>query len=599
MTNILTHIVGNQLNAHPQRAVLSWLEADRWTDIKWADYAEEIKLLAYALDILGLDTQRRVAIFSANSPRMLATDFASYLNRVIPISIYSTSSASQVEYIINDSQAEILFTGDASQLQIATGLFEKCPTLRHVVDLSDALIPGADHRVLTYSALMEMGRKAPVETKTNVEKRTASAVPDDIATIIYTSGTTGEPKGAVLPHSCFDAALTTHREFLHTITPDDTSVCFLPLSHIFEKAWTYFCLFADIKVYVNSDPKRIQQTLREVHPTCMCSVPRFWEKAYTAIQDKLGKLNWFSRRISNFAINIGKIRNLKYLRTGKKAPWIIEKLYRFFDKRVMGTVRTAMGLENGNIFPTAGAPLSPAIVKFFHCCGLDIKIGYGLSETTATVTCFPEYNYQIGSVGDPIPGVEVRIGNNNEILVKGATVMRGYLNKPEETAKAFTEDGWFRTGDAGYIDPQGALVLTERIKDLFKTSNGKYIAPQMLESRLGEDKYIDQVAVIGESRKYVTAIIIPAFEALTEYARKKQIQFKNLEDLVSNSEIVKLISGRIEKLQEGLPGFEQIKRFTLLPKAFSMESGELTNTLKLRRPVINHRYAREIEAMYA
>lgn len=599
MTNILTHIVGNQLNAHPQRAVLSWLEADRWTDIKWADYAEEIKLLAYALDILGLDTQRRVAIFSANSPRMLATDFASYLNRVIPISIYSTSSASQVEYIINDSQAEILFTGDASQLQIATGLFEKCPTLRHVVDLSDALIPGADHRVLTYSALMEMGRKASVETKANVNKRTASAVPDDIATIIYTSGTTGEPKGAVLPHSCFDAALTTHREFLHTITPDDTSVCFLPLSHIFEKAWTYFCLFADIKVYVNSDPKRIQQTLREVHPTCMCSVPRFWEKAYTAIQDKLGKLNWFSRRISNFAINIGKIRNLKYLRTGKKAPWIIEKLYRFFDKRVMGTVRTAMGLENGNIFPTAGAPLSPAIVKFFHCCGLDIKIGYGLSETTATVTCFPEYNYQIGSVGDPIPGVEVRIGNNNEILVKGATVMRGYLNKPEETAKAFTEDGWFRTGDAGYIDPQGALVLTERIKDLFKTSNGKYIAPQMLESRLGEDKYIDQVAVIGESRKYVTAIIIPAFEALTEYARKKQIQFKNLEDLVSNSEIVKLISGRIEKLQEGLPGFEQIKRFTLLPKAFTMESGELTNTLKLRRPVINHRYAREIEAMYA
>ena len=225
-------------------------------------------------------------------------------------------------------------------------------------------------------------------------------------------------------------------------------------------------------------------------------------------------------------------------------------------------------------------------------------IGYGLSETTATVTCYPNTGYEIGTVGTPMPRVQVKIGDENEILVKGPTVMRGYYNKPEATAQAFTADGWFRTGDAGYIDESGALILTERIKDLFKTSNGKYIAPQALESRLGEDKYIEQVAVIGDQRKYVTAIIIPAFEALKEYARKKHIQYRSVEDLVKNADIRKMIEERIERLQENFAGFEQIKKFTLLPQAFTMEAGELTNTLKIRRPIINNRYAREIEAMY-
>ncbi|MDE6287633.1 MAG: AMP-binding protein, partial [Muribaculaceae bacterium] len=230
--------------------------------------------------------------------------------------------------------------------------------------------------------------------------------------------------------------------------------------------------------------------------------------------------------------------------------------------------------------------------------GVNIVIGYGLSETTATVTCYPEVGYEFGSVGVPIPGVQIRIGEENEIQVKAPTVMRGYYNRPKDTAEAFTADGWLRTGDAGYIDSHGALVLTERIKDLFKTSNGKYIAPQAIESRLGEDRYIEQVAVIGDRRKYVTAIIIPAFEALKDYARRHKIAFRNIDDLINNSEIRKFFDERIERLQKGLAGFEKIKRFTLLPKEFTIENGELTNTLKLRRRVINNRYARQIEAMY-
>ena len=379
----------------------------------------------------------------------------------------------------------------------------------------------------------------------------------------------------------------------------DTALCFLPLSHIFEKAWTFFALDCGIRVYVNRDPKAIQNTIREVHPTCMCSVPRFWEKAYAAIQEKMGRMKPVSRFMCARALKIGRKRNLDYVRRGLKVPTMLEARYQFYNKRVFEKVKRIMGIEHGNIFPTAGAPLSPAITEFFRTMGVPIVIGYGLSETTATVSCYPTVGYEIGTVGTVLPGIEVKIGADNEILVKGPTVMRGYYNKPQETETAFTPDGFFRTGDAGYIDANGNIVLTERIKDLFKTSNGKYIAPQAIESRLGEDKYIEQVAVIGDNRKFVTAIIVPAIEAVKEYANKKKIQYRSLEELLKNAQIRDLISRRIEALQEGLASFEKIKKFTLLPKEFTMEAGELTNTLKIRRPVINRHYASEIEAMYA
>lgn len=402
-----------------------------------------------------------------------------------------------------------------------------------------------------------------------------------------------------MPHSCFNAAIEIHHQRLTSISDADTSLCFLPLSHIFEKAWTFFCLDCGIRVYVNADPKEIQNTIREVRPTCMCSVPRFWEKAYAAIQEKMSRMKPVSRWMCARALKIGRKRNLEYVRLGKKVPAWLETRYRFYDKRVFAKVRRIMGIEHGNIFPTAGAPLSAAITEFFRTMDVPIVIGYGLSETTATVSCYPDTGYEIGTVGTLLPGIEVKIGAENEILVKGPTVMRGYFNKPEETANSFTEDGFFRTGDAGYFDGQGALVLTERIKDLFKTSNGKYIAPQAIESRLGEDKYIEQVAVIGDNRKFVTAIIVPAVEAIKEYAQRKKIQYRSLEELLKNTQVRDLISRRIETLQEGLASFEKIKKFTLLPNEFTMEAGELTNTLKIRRPVINRHYASEIEAMYA
>lgn len=600
MENILTTLVSRQSARYGSRAALHRrISAGKWAPVSWTQLRDEVDHAARALEILGIKEEEKIAVFSPNDPYILVTDFAAFANRAVPVSIYATSSPQQVEYIVRDAGAEIIFAGTADQYRIAREVAAKVSAVRQIITYDDVERDPSDTTTLTFRQLLKLGEAASEQCRQEVERRTAAARPDDIATLLYTSGTTGDPKGAILPHSCFNAALKVHHERLTSLSDSDTSLCFLPLSHIFEKAWTYFALDCGIQIYVNRDPHIIQDAIREVHPTCMCSVPRFWEKAYAAIQEKMARMKPLSRWMCALALKTGRRRNLDYMRLGKKVPALLEMRYRFFNKKVFHKVQRIMGIEHGNIFPTAGAPLSPAITEFFRAMGVPIVIGYGLSETTATVTCFPYVGYEIGTVGTPLPDLEVKIGAENEILVKGPSVMRGYYNKPEETAAVFTEDGFFRTGDAGYFDEHGALVLTERIKDLFKTSNGKYIAPQAIESRLGEDKYIEQVAVIGDNRKFVTAIIVPAVEALKEYASRKKIQYRNLEDLVKNPRVRELISKRIESLQEGLASFEKIKKFTLLPKEFTMESGELTNTLKIRRPVINRHYANEIEAMYA
>lgn len=600
MANILTTLVDRQTKKYGDRAALYRRDdAGNWLPYTWLQLSEMTADAACALEILGVKECSKIAVFSANDPYVLVTDFAAFANRAVPVSIYATSSPQQVEYIVRDSEAEILFAGDEKQYHIAREVAARVPSLRQIVTYDNIERDTDDSATLTFTQLMELGKAASEKCRAEVARRSAAAKTDDIATLLYTSGTTGDPKGAILPHSCFNAAIEIHHERLTMLSDADTALCFLPLSHIFEKAWTFFALDCGIRVYVNRDPKAIQNTIREVHPTCMCSVPRFWEKAYAAIQEKMGRMKPVSRFMCARALKIGRKRNLDYVRRGLKVPTMLEARYQFYNKRVFEKVKRIMGIEHGNIFPTAGAPLSPAITEFFRTMGVPIVIGYGLSETTATVSCYPTVGYEIGTVGTVLPGIEVKIGADNEILVKGPTVMRGYYNKPQETETAFTPDGFFRTGDAGYIDANGNIVLTERIKDLFKTSNGKYIAPQAIESRLGEDKYIEQVAVIGDNRKFVTAIIVPAIEAVKEYANKKKIQYRSLEELLKNAQIRDLISRRIEALQEGLASFEKIKKFTLLPKEFTMEAGELTNTLKIRRPVINRHYASEIEAMYA
>ena len=604
MPNILTHLIGNAIARYGKdREAFSHVVLEEGNKhlapVSWGEFGRKVEDLACALEILDLQEKDMVAVFAANCPEILITDFACYRNRVVPVSLYATSSPEQVKYIVKDSGTRMVFLGDEIQYRTYREVAADCGNVVKTVIYNRSVeIDNDDSDSIYFEDLLELGAMASRSCRDAVELRSASARPDDIATLIYTSGTTGEPKGAVLTHSNFNAAIDIHKDRLDMLSDEDTSLCFLPLSHIFEKAWTYFCLSMGMRVAINTNPKEIQDAIRLVRPSCMCSVPRFWEKVYTAVQEKIANSKGIQKIMIERALKVGAKYNLEYRRLGLKAPWWLEQKYRFYDKNVFSKLRHVIGIENGTLFPTAGAPLSGNIVEFLVACGIPMVIGYGLSETTATVSCFPSVGYTIGSVGTVLPDISVKIGENNEILVKGPTVMRGYYGREEDNKAAFTPDGYFRTGDAGRIDETGALVLTERLKDLFKTSNGKYIAPQAIESRLGEDRYIEQVAVIGDQRKYVTAIIIPAFEAIKEYAVKKHIQFTSIEDLVENSEIRKLIAERIERLQKGFAGFEKIKKFTLLPKEFTIESGELTNTLKIRRPVINSVYASQIEAMY-
>lgn len=600
MSNILTNLISTQVAKYGDREVFRHKNSidGEWIVTSWREYQKRVESIACAMETLDIEPQENIAVFSSNRPEVLVTDYAAYANRAVPVSIYSTSSKSQVKYILNDSQARILFVGNEEQYKIARSVIDDCGSVRLIVTYDNVAREKNDNTTLTFAQLLALGESASDDCRQEVSLRRANAAEDDIATILYTSGTTGEPKGAVLPHSCFNAVMEIHKERLTMLSDEDTSVCFLPLSHIFEKAWSSFCMYMGMRFAINYDTKNVQQTLKEFRPSCMCSVPRFWEKVYTGINEKLDEMKGFKKTLVDRALKVSRRRNIDYTRVGKKAPWWLELQYRFFEKKVLKTLQRAIGLENGVLFPTAGAPLSVNITEFLQACGINIVIGYGLSETCATVTCYPQPGYELNSAGTVMPRVQIRIGENDEIQVKGPTVLREYYNKPQETTEAFTRDGWFRTGDAGKIDENGNLIITDRLKDLLKTSNGKYIAPQAIESRLGEDKFIEQVAVIGERRKYVTAIIIPAFEALKEYAAEKKIQYHDIEELVRNSDVKAMIQERIDVLQEGFANYEKIKKITLLSKAFSMETGELTNTLKIRRPVIRTRYAREIEAMY-
>ena len=597
--NILTYLPVRHAAEHPEHPALAAQdEQDRWYDISWREFDTQVRVAARALAVLGVKPSDCVGTFSANRPENLVTDFACYRNRAVSVSIYATSSPEQVEYIVNDACCEVLFAGNTTQYRYAREAQSRCGCLKHIIVIKPIELDEDDDSSMLWSDFMKLGENAGDEVEAQVENRAKSACPDDLATLVYTSGTTGEPKGAMLSHSNYDYALEAHRVRLDMLSPKDVSMAFLPLSHIFEKGFTYVCLMLGIKVAVNRDPRAIQDTIKEVRPTCMCAVPRFWEKVYAAVHEKIASMSPVARMRVNAALKVGHKRNIEYKRRGLKAPWWLEHSYKLFDRKVFAMLRGAIGIDNPNIFPTAGAPVSAEIVEFFHSAGLFLMTGYGLSETTATVTCFPMKDYDIASVGTTIPWVQVKIDSNSEVLVKGPTVMGGYYHKPEATAEAFTADGWFRTGDAGYLDKNGNLFLTDRIKDLFKTSNGKYIAPQAIETRLGTDKFIEQVAVIGDSRKYVSALIVPSFAALRAWADEKKIAYGSMEELLDDKRVNEMMEKRLEVLQKGLAPYEKIKRFKLLAHEFTMESGELTNTLKLKRRVINKNYADIIESLY-
>lgn len=578
-----------------------WRKDGEWLSTSWREFNAQVNVAGRALAALGLLEKDTIAICSPNTPQILITEFGGFLNRITPIPIYASSSQQQFDFIVDNGEAKALFVGDKHQYPLAYNYWKnhKDQILKIVVFKNDGLDLFADDDVTVFwDDFVRLGMNASEEIMREVERRTDDGLPEDMATLIYTSGTTGEPKGVAITHANYNAAMEAHLKELTTVSDKDLSMAFLPMSHILEKAWCYFCITKGITIAVNYDPRLIQDTLKEVEPNIMCCVPRFWEKVYAGVKEKIAGMSKMQRSMVARAIKVGKKRNIDYLSKGRKVPWLLEKEYGFWDSNVFFKLKKAIGIPNPNLFPTAGAPLSDRICLFMRSVGIDVRIGYGLSETTATVSFFPNVGYKIGTVGKPLPGVSVRIDEEGEILVKGATVTPGYFKNPDANAKAFTDDGYFRTGDAGYFTPEGDLVLTERVKDLFKTSNGKYIAPQMLESRLAENKYIDEVAVIGDQRKFVTALVVPNLSQLRKWAAMNGMGDLDTEELVSDPKTVAFVMSEIQPLQKDLAEFEKIKKITLLPNHFSIMNGEVTNTMKVRRPVVAKRYAKEIEKMY-
>ena len=595
----LARLIHDQAKKYGDREVLIYKDfgGTEWKSYSWNQFSQKVKIVSNALLNLGVKVQENVGVFSQNSIQYLFCDFGAWGIRAVTIPFYATSSEQQIQFMVNYAKVRFLFVGEQEQYDKARRVFSTCKTMERIIIFDKGVrIAEQDANAMYFDDFLKLGENLPRQTE--VDALTAAASMDDIANILYTSGTTGDSKGVILTCGQYHAAMEANNKCV-PVGENDRVLNFLPFTHIFEKGWKILCLTEGAKLIVNTYPLEVQQSMKETHPTCMSSVPRFWEKVYMGVLEKIETASAPKRKLFQYALNVGKKHNIDYLSKGKRPPLALHLEYEMLNKTVFSLVRKELGLENAHFFPTAGATVNPKVEEFVHAIGINMVVGYGLTESLATVSCnHLGEPFTVGGVGIPIEGIDIRISEEGEVLLKGPTITIGYYNRDDLTRAAFTADGYFKTGDSGYLKG-GELFLKERIKDLYKTSNGKYIAPQMIESKLLVDKYIDQIAIIADQRKFVSALIIPVYPLLEEYAREHHIPFDSHEQLCADPQINEMMKERIDTLQQQLAHYEQIKRFTLLPHHFSMERGELTNTLKIKRRVLNENYKKEIDAMYA
>ena len=594
----LSVLIHEQAKKYGSKPVLTFRNFGslEWRTISWNQFSMRVKQVSNALLNLGMNPQETIGVFAQNCVQYLYTDFGAYGVRVISIPFYATSSEQQIQYMIQDAAVKFLFVGEQEQYDKAHRIATLCPSLEKIIIFDSSVrISSHDPNSIYFEDFLRLGEGLPRQSE--VEDRWKQSNYEDICNILYTSGTTGESKGVLLTYKMYHAALVANNKCV-PVTEKDRVINFLPLTHVFERGWAYLCLSEGAQLIVNTYPKEIQDSMRETHPTCMSAVPRFWEKVYVAVKARMESSSAMQRKLFYHALNVGRKRNITYLARGKRVPLALEMEYKVLNRTILGLVRKQLGLENPNIFPTAGAYVSPEVEEFVHSIGIDMIVGYGLTESLATVSCDHKGEpFTVGSVGRPIEGIQIKISEEGEVMLKGDTITPGYFRREALNTEAFDADGFFHTGDSGYLKG-GELFLKERIKDLFKTSNGKYVAPQMIESMLLVDKFIEQVAVIADQRKFVSALIVPEFTVLEEWAKRQNITFESREELCANKQVNEMMHERIDTLQQRLASYEQIKHFTLLAHHFSMESGELTNTLKLRRVVVNKNYQAVIDKMY-
>ena len=572
-------------------------KTNTWIPTTWNQFSETVATVSNALIELGVGVQENIGVFTQNKPESLFMDFGAFGVRAVTVPLYATSSEAQVHYILEDAQIRYLFVGEQQQYDVAFRVMALSSTLKQIVVFDkDVKFDSRDESSIYMDDFLAMGKDR--QHQAEVDKRTAESDTEDLMNILYTSGTTGESKGVMLSHAGYESVMDAHCERFPGLGENDVVINFLPFTHVFERAWSCWCLCVGAELNINLRPQDIQMTIKEVRPTAMCSVPRFWEKVYAGVNEVIGSATGVKKTLMQDAIKVGREHNVEYVCKGKSAPLWLHMKYKFYEKTIYSLLKKTLGLDRGAFFPTAGAAIPPAVQDFVLSVGINMVAGYGLTESVATVSCENNFDHMVGSVGKLMPHMQVKFGENDEILLKGPAITKGYYKKEAATKAAFTEDGWFRTGDAGYMK-DGFLFLTERIKDLFKTSNGKYIAPQAIETKMVVDRYIDQISIIADERKFVAALIVPDYKLVEKYAADKGIQYASMAELLKNDAVMELFKERIDTLQQQFAHYEQIKKFTLLPEPFSMAKGELTNTLKIKRSVLNKNYAAEIEAMYA
>ncbi|MFM4720199.1 AMP-dependent synthetase/ligase [Aeromonas bivalvium] len=589
----LVHLLRERIARLGNKAALRVQQDGQWRAIGWRTLGQAMDYCAQALIRAGHQPTEMVGLYARNMPEWTQADLGILAARGVSVPIYPTSTLDQLRYIVKDAGIRLLFVGEQPQFDQALHLL-KAGEINQIVTLDGTVDLRGCQQASHFQSFLVSGNHLPSEQ--TLREREQQYRMDDLLTLIYTSGTTGEPKGVMLDFANMAACFEMHDRRLD-LDEQDVSLCMLPLSHVFERAWSYYVLYCGAENVYIRDPQQVMEVIGEVKPTVMCAVPRLYEKAYALIQAKVAKAPPLRRALFGWATRVGSQMVATRQAGERPSPllsgqiWLAERLvFRKLRERFGGRTR---------FLPVAGARLADDVNLFFQAMGFNLKYGYGMTETTATVCCYEGAQFKLGSIGTALDGIEVKLGEHNELLVRAPTVMRGYYNKPEATAEVMTADGFLRTGDAGELDGEGNIYFTERLKELMKTSNGKYVAPQLVEGTIGKDRFIEQVAIVADARHFVSALIVPCFESLEEYARSINLQYQCKTELLRHSKVVEFFEARITDLQKELAKFEQVKKFTLLPSAFSMELGEITPTMKLRRKIIESKYQREIEAMYS
>jgi len=586
----LNELFNSAVDNHRESEFMRFKTGGEWRSLKFGEVARRVRELALGLHALGIRAGDRIAIWSENRPEWNLADLAALAIGAVDVPIYATQTRSQVEYILADSAARAILVSSAFA-ESALAIKSQLPDLEFVITLDR--ISGD---VVDVESLIDQGRSLFGEQPGLYEGLWRAANPEDLATILYTSGSTGDPKGVMLTHKNLTSNVLNSARWLGLGGRHELALTYLPFTHIFERAVWYFYAHIGATVAYAESIETVAKNLLEVRPTAMTSVPRMFEKIYAKIIERGLSAGFPKRQIFLWSLDVGR-RWAEKKNRRESIGFLLNLQHKIADALVFKKWREAVG-GNVRLFISGGAPLAPEIAYLFFAAGLPILQGYGLTETSPSVSCNTETRNRIGTVGPVIDGVSVLIAEDGEILVKGDNVMKGYYNRPADNDEAFTSDGWFRTGDIGHIDPDGFLVITDRKKDLIKTSGGKYIAPQQLESLIKSSRFVSQVVVVGNARKFASALIVPNLELLRGYAQLKGIQYKHDSDLLTNPRIVDLLKRQVEKYTVDLAKYEKVKKLALLEREFTTESGELTPTLKPRRSVIEKKYASVIDRLY-